>query len=64
MLEEIGNIQNTIYMGECYLFGKNDIEKDEEKAVRYFRSAASRNYGDGVVQAKVCMILVLVLLLK
>jgi len=55
ILEETGNTQNLIYMGECYLFGRNGIEKDEEKAVRYFKSAASRNYGDGVVQAKVCI---------
>jgi len=52
ILEETGNIQNLIYMGECYLFGRDGIEKDEEKAVKYFKSAASRNYGDGVVQAK------------
>jgi len=58
ILEETGNIQNLIYMGECYLFGRDGIEKDEEKAVKYFKSAASRNYGDGVVQAKVCISIV------
>jgi len=56
ILEETNNIQNLIYMGECYLFGRNGIEKDEEKAVAFFKEAASRNCGPGVIQAKVSTI--------
>jgi hypothetical protein len=52
IIEETNNVQNLIYMGECYLFGKNGIEKDEEKAVKYFKTAASRTCSEGVTQAK------------
>ena len=52
ILEETNSTQNLVYMGECYLFGKNDIEKDEEKAVKYFKTAANRTSGQGVTQAK------------
>jgi len=52
IIEETNNVQNLIYMGECYLFGKNGIEKDEEKAVKYFKTVASRTCSEGVTQAK------------
>jgi len=48
--------KDLIEIAECYLFGRGDTKKDEEKAVEYLRKAAYEIQDEDSLQAQVSII--------
>lgn len=41
---QVGDKKNAYFMGSCYHFGRKGIKKDMEKAVKWYKKAADRDY--------------------
>jgi len=57
------SVKELIELAECYLFGRGNYEKDEEKAIYYLKKGAFEIQDEDSLQAQVRIILLFYLII-